>query len=226
MTRGRLIARVASAIGLDDTVGAAERTLMEEWAQQAVDDVLQKTHARMELGDLNLLSGISDYRLDATVLAVDDRTVSDDIQVVTTDEIYDLRRANASGGSLVRLAVEGDLALVYPTPSADYAIRFMFVKRPTRMSSDAHDPMTETYGGLPSESDAELALEYFMLWRAAEYDDKKTPMGPKEYREAYDGLLGQMRKNKRHKARRGLGPARVGYPGTTPSFRNDVYPQR
>lgn len=230
MTRGRYIARVSAATGLSNAAGHEELTFMQEWLNQAVRDILQKTHARVELGDLTLSIGVTDYRIDQSVLAMDDRTISGanyDFKIVTLDDIYDLRRSNVSGAgtSISAIAIEGDLALVYPSPTSAQVIRYVYVAEPSPMTADANDPFTAPYGSLPHDTDVELAIEYFMLWRASEYNEEKAPMPPQEYRKAYEGLLVNIRKNKRHRARRGLAPARIGYPDRPfVGRRNDTYP--
>lgn len=227
MTRGRLIARVAAAIGL--SVTGEELTLLQEWADEAVVDVLLRTHCRVELGDITLSAGVGDYRLDTNVLAVEERSITGatyGYNVVSLGDIYEMRLRDAAApvDQIIALAVEGDLMLVYPTPTATQTIRYVYVAKPTAMTSDSHDPSTSTYGGIPTEYHD--CIETYMLREAAKYDGKTTSPTWAEYDSDYDKKCAYARKETRKKAKRGLLAARVGYPGRSHvGRRNDVYPR-
>lgn len=229
MTRGDLITVVSAKLGLNKSSGHEERTLMQMWANEGVIEVLLATHCYTEIGDMALTAGVSEYRMDADLLAVtNDKIVSSSgagtFQVITLEEMIDRQAANTAmtGGTTV-VAMEGNLLVVFPTPSAGTTIRYFYVPRPTPMTDDAHDPSVADYGGVPSEY--HKAIEYYMLWQGAEYDNKKAPMAPQEYATAFAGLCKQYRKAHRAKAQRGLRPARIGYPGRNyGGRRNDVYP--
>ena len=229
MTRGELITVVSAKLGLNKSAGHEERALMEGWANEGVIEVLLATHCYTEIGDMALTANISEYRLDDDILAVmNDKITSGTnagtFRVVTLEEMIDRQAANyttdRTGKSVV--AMEGNLLIVYPAPVAGTTIRYFYIPRPTPMTDDAHDPSSATYGGVPSEY--HKAIEYFMLWQGAEYDNKKAPMAPQEYATAFEGLCKKYRKAHRQKAQRGLRPGRVGYPGRNLGRRNDVYP--
>lgn len=230
MNRGRLIAHVAATLGLDNTAGTEEVLLLQEWAQQAVDDVLLRTHCRVELGDLTFTPGVSDYRVDSTVLALDEETISANtypVALVTLGEIYERRRSPsaASTDSVTAIAVEGDLMLVYPTPASVGTLRYVYVAKPARFVDDTSDPSSATYGAIPEEH--HLCLEHYMLWRGSIYDGTRAPMAPNDYLQLYLQLCSDARKRTRHKAKRGLSATRVGYPANRGyGRRNDVYPER
>ncbi len=229
MTRGQLITAVSAKLGLNSGSGHAERSLMEGWANEAVIEVLLATHCYVEIGDMALTEGVSEYRIDDDILAiVNDKITSSSgagtFQIITLEEMIDRQAANTAmtGGTTV-VAMEGNLLIVFPTPSTGTTIRYFYIPRPTAMTNDAHDPSSATYGGVPSEY--HKALEYYMLWQGAEYDNKKAPMTPQDYAGAFQGLCKQYRKAHRAKAQRGLRPARIGYPGRNyGGRRNDVYP--
>lgn len=228
MTRGDLITVVSAKLGLNKSTGHEERALMEGWANEGVVEVLLATHCYTEIGDMALQAGVSEYRMDEDILAVmNDKITSSSragtFSVITLEEMIDRQAANTAqtGGTTV-VAMEGNLLVVFPTPGAGASIRYFYVPRPTPMTNDAHDPATATYGGVPSEY--HKAIEYFMLWQGAEYDNKKAPMAPQEYATAFEGLCKKYRKAHRQKAQRGLRPARVGYPGRNLGRRNDTYP--
>lgn len=227
MNRGRLIARVAADFGLETETGSEELLFLQEWANEAVVDVLLNTHARIEIGELTLTTGQGDYRVDDDVLAVVeiDPIGGYDVEMVTMDEILDARRLSNVPDAASKLAIQGDLFMVYPNPSSGQVIRYYYVHKPTPMTDNAHDPSVDTYGGIPTEH--HLAIKAYMDWQASLYDEKRAPQSPRDYEESYRLKLADMRKKIRRKAQRGLAPARVGYPRRSGvPRRNDTYPAR
>ena len=229
MTRGELIMVVSAKLGLNSNTGHAERTLMELWANRGVVQVLLATHCYTEIGDMALVAGTTDYRLDDDILAVTNDKItsgsnSGTFRVVTLEEMIDRQASNytvdRTGTSVV--AMEGNLLIVYPAPVTGTVIRYYYVPRPTKMTDDAHNPSSADYGGVPEEYHD--AIEYYMLWQGAEYDNKKAPMAPQEYATAFEGLCKKYRKSHRQKAQRGLRPGRIGYQGRNLGRRNDIYP--
>lgn len=229
MTRGELIRKVSAKLGLNMSAGHAERTEMEAWANEGVIEVLLATHCYTEIGDMDLTAGVSEYRMDDDILAVTNDKItsgsnSGTFRVVTLEEMIDRQASNytvdRTGTSVV--AMEGNLLIVFPAPVSGTTIRYFYVPRPTPMTDDNHSPATADYGGIPAEY--HKAIEYYMLWQGAEYDNKKAPMAPQEYATAFEGLCKQYRKYHRQKAQRGLRPGRVGYQGRNLGRRSDTYP--
>jgi hypothetical protein len=238
MNRGDFIFSVSRELGLDDTVGVDERTLMDKWANDAVVDVLIETHFYIQIGDQALTAGTSEYRLDSNILAIDDGRGSTPAgigpyELISLREMIEYQSAQPVGSGMRKyIAIQGSLMVVAPTPDVNEVLRFFYVPRPTKMTSDAHDPSNATYGGIPEEY--HRAIEYYMIWRAAEYDDKGGgffrghAFAPGSvFKDYYEAELGKIRKHKRKLEGRTLRPARVGYPGTrrpTGFARNDIYP--
>lgn len=237
MNRGRAVARVAGKLGLNSDVASEELILMQEWWNEGIVDVLLKTHCFVDIGDLTLQVGVTEYRTDHVILALANTRITSQNQqflfdVVTLGEaIEDNAFAAATGSTVASAAIEGDLLVVSPAPTTADTIRYYFIPRPSlaaadgTITDDAVDPSNATYGGIPTEF--HLAIEYYMLWQGAEYDDKEHALSPKDYRDIYDGLCKDYRKRHRQKAGRGLRPGRVGYPNTMRAGRrNDQYPER
>jgi hypothetical protein len=142
-------------------------------------------------------------------------------KLVSLDDI--LERNAATANDTVRLiAQDGDFLVVYPTPASATTLEYEFVPRPTAMTLDSHDPSTVTYGGLRTEW--HRAVQYYMLWQAAEYDQAQSAQNVEYYQKQYEREIIQTRKDKRRLSGRRLSPARVGYPGVNIGRRNDVYP--
>lgn len=236
MTRGRLIARVAASFGLDTTVGSEELLLLQEWVDEAVRDVLRRTHCYSAVGTFTIAAGVADGTFPDDVLAIDDRTIASSttkVRLVSTDEMYEIRRANltGSGDSVFYMAIAYPVVMIWPTPSANVTITYLYVPDPDPMSSDSIDtatlfsaaPPTPPDLGIPREGD--MALEAYMEWRAARYDDKRSKPD-KDYWADYLVYCQELKKSVRHKGQRGLLPSKVGYPWV-PSRRygrNDIYP--
>lgn len=234
MTRGELIFECSRDIGLDDTPGGDELTLMQRWANRGVRDVLIRTLCYTDLGDMALQANITDYRIDTSILAIKnihiksavDSSQTSPIEVVDFQTVDEYLDANPAASDPTMVAFYDTLMRVAPTPSGANTMRYYYVPKPQPMTDDSHDPSTVTYGGVPEEYHE--AILYYMLWKGAEYDDKQAALSPKDYRTAYEGLLGDTRKQSRRKSGRGLNRARVGYPTRSrfPYGRNDVYPEQ
>lgn len=238
MIRGRQIARVGQALGMSyDVAGSDELILLQEWFNEGIIDVLLRTHCFVDIGDMQLQVGVTDYRVDTSILALVGKKITSqnqgfEFQVVTLEEIIERNlAAYATNTTVSAIAGRGTLMIVSPAPTYVDTIRFYYVPRPTQVAADGTttndgiDPSAVTYGGIPTEM--HLCVEYYMLWRGAEYDDKKAPMSPKDYETAYEGLCKDARKNDRKKWGIGLRPGRVGYPDSNRAGRrNDTYPER
>lgn len=234
MTRGELIFETSRAIGLDDTAGGDELLLMQRWANRGVVDVLLRTMVYVDLGDMTLAANKTDYRVDTAILVIKNihiTSAADTSQVSpvtvvdwqTLDEYLD---SNPAASDPTMVAFYDTLMRVAPAPTGSNVMRYYYVPKPSLMTDDANDPSTATYGGIPVEYHE--CILYYMLWKAAEYDDKLAALNPTQYRQAYEGLLADTRKQSRRKSGRGLNRARVGYPSRSrfPASRNDVYPSR
>jgi hypothetical protein len=192
-----------------------------------VVEVLRKTHCYVDIGELTLVAGTKDYRLDNTVLAILGRTIetsTSPITVVPLDDMVDMRRGGAISSPARYIAAEGSLLFIYPTPQdSGEIIRFYYVPRPSLMTGDSDDPSNATFGGIPQEF--HRAIEYYMLWQGAEYDDKASPLKPTDLMALFEKECRDVRRDHRKKLGRGLAPSRVGYPGSARyPRRNDVYP--
>src|SRR5262245_39973691 len=82
MTRGEIVFEVSRALGLDDSpVGtdnaADELILMQRWVNRGIKDVLIKTRCRLDEADMPLEAGVTSYRIDDDILAVDEISCPD-----------------------------------------------------------------------------------------------------------------------------------------------------
>ena len=228
MLRGDLITRVARKTSLDNTAGSEDYNLIAAILNEAVIEVSLRTHVYIQQVDVALTSGVSDYRLDVSILAVENQRGTTPAgqgqpEIISMAEMIARQSTNVQNAGWRRaLCFEGNLLTVNPTPDTGESLRFWAVLKPTPMSSDSHDPANPTYGGIP---EPHRALEYYALWQLAEDVEKVVPFGPKEYHDAFVGECGLMSKRKHHIGGRQLAPAHVGYPTARQvPTRNDVYP--
>lgn len=231
MNRGQLVARVARKTGLSTTEGSDDDNFLDDLANAAVVEVLLATHCYLDIGEMTLTSGQAEYRLDSNILAIDDGRGSTpagvgNYEVIPLEEMIRLQSSGYVSQTWKKMiSFDGDLMIVSPTPGSSEVLRFYYVPRPTAMTDDAHDPSTSTYGGIPSQY--HRALEYYMLWQVAEDVEKRTPLGPNDYFQIFQGECKLIRQRKRQMQGRRLGPAQVGYPSSRRyPLRNDVYPSQ
>lgn len=222
MTLGDLIRHVSLTAGLDDTAGSDEYTLMVDWANEGVIEVLKKTRCYQIEGQSAMTSGEDHFTADASILLVLDWQFPDltDYDRLSVDEVRDLRRL---GSSRKAYAMEFRDFWMNPAATTGFTVSFTFVPYPTAMSSASHDPSNVLYGGVPAQY--HTAIRYYMLWQSALYDEKKLPLSPKDYRELFQDECKNVRVEGLRQGGRRVGRMRVGYPSATQSTRrNDVYP--
>lgn len=222
-------------MGLSTTAGSDDLQFLQDMANDAVIETLLRTHIHIDIGEMTLVSGQAEYRLDDNILAVDDGRGSTpagigNYEIVSLEEM--IRRQSIGYVTPTWrkvVAFDGDLLIVSPTPSDSEVLRFYYVPRPTAMLADAtttadsNDPSDDTYGGIPSQY--HRALEYYMLWQAAENVEKAYMGGAPEYFALYENECQLILERKRQMVSRKLAPAQVGYPDKRRHpTRNDVYP--
>jgi hypothetical protein len=232
MNRGMLVERVGEKLAWDYDRTGIEQDLLQDLANEAVVDLLLRTHVYRQFADLTLTSGTAEYRLDANILAIDNGRGSTPSGIgayiiVSLAEMIDLQSVDLVTSVHKYISIEGDLVIVTPTPSSGETLRFYYVPKPTVMSADTHDPSASIYGGVPTQYHA--ALEYYMLWKASERprdtDRLDLILKPGDFFGEYERACKDIRVRLRRLRGRGDPLGRIGYPGSRRSgSRNDVYP--
>jgi hypothetical protein len=214
MTLGDLLFRVAHKSGLKDDPD--EHTMMLGWARDGVVEVLMETHAVVETGTTALTIGANLYTIDAQILVVLMAQINSgnqmrDVEIMQLERLRSLQRSQ--GTSPVRaMAIEGDRLYVYPTPSVVDTIVWDYVPRPQQLlTANADDPSAVAFGRIPTEY--HRAIEYYMIWQAAEYDDKKFAQSPEDLFKRFVSECGRIRRNRQGKQGRAPFRPMVGYPG-------------
>lgn len=230
-TRGGLVQRVGEQLGLAYDRAGYEQTFLRSLWDRAIKDVLLRTHCNVRIGDMPLSNGVSEYRLPTSVLAILDGRVSTPAglghyNVITLDEMISRQSTNPASDSYRKyVAIQGsDLLIVSPTPSTSETLRIFYIAAATASSSDSNDFTNQTYGGLPSW--CADAVEYYMLWKAAEFDDKSAPLKP-TYRDLYLTTVAEVKRNTRRKQDRRDPASRIGYPSRRQAVptKNSQYPR-
>lgn len=243
MTRGQIVFEVSRSLGLDDTASSDELTLMQRWVNRGIVDVLMKTRCYMDIGTMTLTAGKTDYRLDSAILVVNQITVPDtagnaiELDSINMNDILPyLSSQIATTATPLYASIEGTFMRVAPPPSSAAVLTYLYVPKPTEIpadgttGSDSLDPSTPAYGGIPTEYHDALVM--YLLWKAAEYDDKgggffrgKAFAPGSAYQQEYEGRIDEIKKEHRRKAGRGMHAGKVGYPDRMRVLRrNDVYP--
>lgn len=208
---------VQQKIGLDSTASGTEETLLDEWINEGVVQVLLRTRCNVNAATITLTADTEDYNIDTDILAINDIAYSSatdgtrgTLQRTTPEQIIYFRTSTpATTPRVAYYALNGnDLFMVYPTPQAADSLTVYYTPRPTAMSVTSHDPSNETYGGVPTEY--HKAIEYYALWQAADYDDDTSSQVGEYYRVLFEQYLVQIRKQALRKSGRYLGPAVVG----------------
>jgi hypothetical protein len=191
---------VSRVIGLDTTAAGADETLVDQWANEAVLDILNETRCYVAAATTLLTANQGDYTLDSTILHVVDAYLTDNsvsyrLKQVSPQMLLDMRvTSNAQATAPVtHYAVSGsNLLMVYPIPSVADTMTLYYVPRPTAMSTGTNDPSTTTYGGIPSEF--HRAIVKYVEAEAADYRDDQTSQQGDRYRADYTRWLGKIRK--------------------------------
>jgi hypothetical protein len=212
--------RIQRKVGLAAATAGDERTLVQEWADEAVLKFLLRTKIVKKTANLAMTAGQGDYTLDATILSFEDvwYEPADGNQdyMLRPHDTFDVRRMRLAETTIVgppyAYAYEANVIMVYPNPaSSSDKLHIVFVEKPsgtfvggagTESWSDA------TRGNVPTQYHD--VLEMYVAWKAAEYSNDAPSKNGAEYRQQWD--LGVMESKAAESRRAGVvvGRARVG----------------
>lgn len=191
--------RVSSKIGLDNTAGSSDQSLVDSWVNEGVVDVLRETGCNID--STTVTPGASaDYALAASVLGIIDMYTSSGgtdsrLEQLSVPDMLDIRQNGSSSGSPTQyFALAGaDLMLFYPTPAAADTFTMYVVPKPTALSVSSDDPSSASLGGVRTEF--HKAIELYALAEAADYDDDGSSAQGQRYRERYREELSRIRRS-------------------------------
>ncbi len=221
-TLDQLCLRASALTSISDASGVEERTLLEEWANEGIAKVFEKTQCVVTNVTVGLAAGVDEYALDRgilTVLEVAHASTSPSARITimnSRDAIE--RKFLASNGTVRYMAVlGGNLLIVSPAPDSDDAtLTFYAVPLPDVMA--ASDDIFDT--GLPTY--AQRAVECYLYAKCFEH--MRDYQNSTKWDNDFEKECGMVRLTSRRQAGRTLAPSRIGYPDrqSTPS-RNDLY---
>jgi hypothetical protein len=187
---------VSNVIGMDNSSGSMEQTLIDKWCSDAVTYILVRTKARVLVGTFNLTAGSKDYDIDPEMLLLLKIVMPDGTpcREESPERIYERRAANAASysGSYCYAFDGSNLLMFYPTPSSNDQLTTYFVPRPDRMTSPTDDPSLPQWGGIPAEW--HKLIELYALAEASDYDDDQSAAQGVRYRQDFEVVLNQFKK--------------------------------
>lgn len=188
---------VAAEIGLNvntSDLTQGDGPFLVSKANEAVLDMLLRTHVYVTGPfTITLTSGVGDYTLDSSILAIEDMYLVSSganfrIRRLSSTDLLNLRLFSVTTSPIQMYAVQGaSLLQVYPAPLLADTLQCYYVPRPTAMTAagPTNDPSTTTYGGIPPEYHP--GLELYMMWKAATAFDDGSSSNGEAYRRLYLG---------------------------------------
>lgn len=212
---------VAETLKLDNST-SGDQGLIDEWVNDAVNDLLVRGQVKHSTGTMSLSSGVRDYTLDTSIYGIVkmyNSTTSSNYQMTRVDEaeMLDLRIHGAGAAPALYYATGGaNLLLVHPTPGMGETIQMIYVPAPTALSVSSDTP---------SEVPAEWhdAIKLYALAKAAEYMQHRPSQYGMTWWGQYEKRLREIRKAKSLKGGSRLGPARLASSRPVPHDRS-TYP--
>lgn len=161
------------------------------WLNDAVVDMLKRTHCYVTTATETLTANQSDYTPAASILAIEEIYVTSGgqgyrLQPRPARSVIDMR-LNSSAASPPRFYAQlgASLLTLYPTPSAADTLTIYYVPVPTAMSSGTHDPSNATYGGIPAQFHP--GLELYAQWKGGAFLRHQTSAQGERWKREYLG---------------------------------------
>jgi len=189
--------RIGQTLNLKTNAEGTERDLVDSYINEAVEQFLLKTKVNKKTAQVSLTDDVGDYTLDPIMLSFDDMWIgspSDSGYVPMLEPIdsWDVRAmrnvSSVTPGPSRYYAFEGNVIMLYPTPSTGDVLHIVYVPRPSPMTDDSHDPSAAPYGEVPSEF--HHIVEAYAKWKSADYaDDGSSQVGAMYQAEYERGLI-------------------------------------
>ncbi len=207
MTLGTLRSRVGNALNIagGGTAAGTELDLLDGYINEAVEQILLRSKVNKKTATVALTDGVGDYTLDPVMLAFDDMWIAAAQSPGWTPMLYPVDsydiRAMRNTSSVIAspstyYAFEGNVIMLYPTPTTGDVLHIVYVPRPTPMTATGNDPSIAPYGEIPSEFHP--LIEAYAKWKMADYaDDASSQLGQsymQEYEQGLDRMKGLLAK--------------------------------
>lgn len=217
MTLGTLRTHVGEKFGMDYANAGTEQTLLTDWANEGVLQYLADTGLHAVTSTIAVTAGVGDYALPFQtgsiiihqMWATDVSSLNAPLEPISPNEMIVLRRS--VGSDTVRYyAIQGDLLMLYPTPTANGNIQMIHTPIPTALANAGDDLATLSLGGIPARF--QIAVEYWMSWRAGSHTKDSGSGNGQMYLQLYEQQVGKDRGRQRRASGKRLAPAKVGPP--------------
>ena len=225
MTLEQFRRTVGRKTGMDYDTAGDDRDLIDTWVNEGVRELLLRTHCYVAAADVTTTADEWQYDLSQNIMAIvsmwRDGEYNPMVRMTPTD-IQGFRRSSGSGSTLRWATAGTNMLLLWPTPTSEFTIDFLYVPRPTEMSFDSHDPSNPTYGGVPIEY--HKAIELWALANASDHEHEQGTQRGVNYLAQFDEYVKRVVKPAVARKWGPLSPAKIGR-GRTHGFDNDRYPR-
>jgi hypothetical protein len=213
------INRASRTLGISQAASGAERQLLIDWYNEAVDQFLTETKLVQKTINLSMTAGQGDYTLDDQIISMSDLSYVPYQQqgwmMIPCDPTEITQRRllqSAVAMAPQRFALAGsNTIMVWPTPvSSSDAIHGLYTSHQTSaMTADSHSPDTAAYGGIPVEWHP--VLLWYVFWQSAMLTKDELSQAGELYRQRWiEGLThAKMKQTKKLGVR--VPRARVGF---------------
>ena len=166
--------RVSAKLKLDNTAASGDQTLVDSWANEAIVDILAKTHCTVRWSTLNLTSGQAINKMPTQPLAILDITTAGpaytgSLRRLPLDELNQ-RRIQSNSPPARYYSLEGfDLLILYPTPGTGEVLTIFYVPTPTTYDTASKDTV---FTEVPVQW--HKSIEWYCLREGADMDDNQN----------------------------------------------------
>jgi len=233
-TSGQVASQVSALTGLAAAAGTNDRSLIDQWIDEAMVEVFLDTSCYISRLNVGLTAGEDEYEIDRGILRVINyaqlaSAANTRLTLISADELLQMRFGQ-SAGTVRHFAVIGNNKLLfYPTPEVAQDIEMWVVPYPDTVVAASTTDIYST--GLPTYG--RRALIAYVCMRAMEFNhdyagqrqtnNPGSQGGAAYWRNVYDEECGKIRKRNRDLGgRRSMASTRIGYPGNFNRPRNDV----
>lgn len=206
---------VAAKLSLN-TSDSAELALIDQWINDGCAYVASEAKTSVAVATAAVAADDRDLEIDTDILRLLWIESSDgyELEVADATEIQQRRLNNPAADSVRLYALEGNMLMLFPTPSTALTLTIYYVPRPATLDDGADVPIE-----IPAEFHRIVTL--YALWQGADYDDDQSSAQGARYKQLLDEQIAFMRGRLNRRRGRRLASARVSTRSRIPS-RNDI----
>jgi len=185
MTFKQMQDRVKYTLGMEENIWNDEVSMIKDWLNEGVIDILVRTRPYTRLISLQLTANTPIYDMSNSILALVDVEIPGQafLKRYTREDITAIQALGGYG-----FAYEEPLLWISPIATTSQAINAYGIFRPTPLSSDSDDPQTASFGGLAPEFHPGIVM--YGLWKGGEYVQHEGSGAGEKFRQQYEGQDG------------------------------------